>query len=88
MLYRQDPGLLQIGSSMLLFLCFVEHLSTLEYITDGLWYASLTSKIWNQRLPIYSHLVGLAYRVMLQVASVLNLLAGLLILWLTVPVTS
>jgi hypothetical protein len=88
MFCRQDPGLLKIGSSILLFLCFVEHLSTLECITDGLWYASLTSEIWNPRLLIYSHLLESAYRVMLQVVSVLNLLAGLLIQWLTVPVTS
>lgn len=59
-----------------------------EYITDGLWYVFQTPEIWKPRLLIYSHLLELAHRVMHQVVSVLNLLAGLLTLWLTVPGTS
>lgn len=49
---------------------------------------SLASKIWNPGVLIYSYLLELAHRVMLQVVSVLNLLAGLRTLWLTVPGTS
>jgi hypothetical protein len=51
-----------------------------EYITDGLWYVFQTPEIWKLRLLIYSHLLELAHRVMHQVVSALNLLAGLLTL--------